>query len=103
MTPDFILGQLRLAAVAFLAYAGGRGWLTPADAGLLTALGASLGPILVPWIWSIYSNLNIVHVTTSSAAAQVAAVEKTDPKAAAAGATAATMESVMPSMAMKGT
>lgn len=99
MTPDFILGQLRLAAVAFLAYAGGKGWLTPADAGLLTALGTALGPILVPWAWSIYSNMNVVHVATGSAAAQVAEVEKTDPKSAAAGATAATLESTMPLMA----
>ena len=89
MTPDFILGQLRLAAVALLAYAGGRGWLTPADAGLLTALGTSLGPILVPWVWSIASNINVVHVTTGSAAAQVATVEKDNPGAAATGAAVA--------------
>ena len=89
MTPDFILGQLRLAAVAMLAYAGGRGWLTPADAGLLTALGTSLGPLLVPWIWSIASNVGVVHVAVGSAAAQVAEVEKTAPSAAAQGAATA--------------
>lgn len=89
MTPDFIFGQLRLAAVAFLAYAGGRGWLTPADAGLLTALGTSLGPLMVPWIWSIAVNIGIVHVASGSAAAKVAEVEKTAPIAAATGAAVA--------------
>lgn len=89
MTPDFIYGQLRLAAVAFLAYAGGRGWLTPADAGLLTALGTSLGPLLLPWIWSIAVNIGVVHVAVGSAAAKVAEVEKTAPAAAAQGAATA--------------
>lgn len=86
MTQDFLLGQLRLAAVAILAYAGGRGWLTPADAGLLTALGTSLGPLLAPWIWSIYENISVIHVAVGSAAAQVATVEKTAPAVAQAAA-----------------
>lgn len=89
MTPDFIMGQLRLAAVAVLAYCGGKGWLTPADAGLLTALGTSLAPILVPWIWSIAVNVGVIHVASDSSAAKVAAVEKTAPAAAAAGAATA--------------
>ena len=89
MTPDFIYGQLRLAAVAILAYCGGKGWLTPADSTLLVALGTSLGPILLPWAWSIYTNLSVVHVASGSAAAQVATVEKTAPAAAAVGAAAA--------------
>jgi hypothetical protein len=89
MTPDFILGQLRLAAVAILAYCGGKGWLTPSDSTLLVALGTSLGPILVPWALSIYTNVGIVHVASSSAAAEVAQVEKTSPSAAATGAATA--------------
>jgi hypothetical protein len=89
MTADFILGQLRLAAVAVLAYCGGKGWLTPADSTLLVALGSSLGPVLIPWAMSIYANLSVVHVTTGSAAAQVAEVEKTAPAAAAIGAASA--------------
>jgi hypothetical protein len=94
MTPDFILGQLRLAAVAILAYAGGRGWLTPADAGLLTALGTSLGPILIPWVWSVAVNVGVVHVSASSAAAAVATVEKRDPVAANIGASTAQQAAV---------
>lgn len=86
MTPDFILSQLRVAAVAILAYCGGRGWLTPADSTLLIALGTSLAPLFIPWALSIYSNIGVVHVTTGSAAAQVAEVEKTAPAAAAQGA-----------------
>ena len=89
MTPDFIMGQLRLAAVAILAYCGGKGWLTPADAGLLTALGTSLAPLVVPWAWSIVANIGVVHVAATSSAAKVAEVEKTAPAAAAAGAATA--------------
>ncbi len=87
ITLDFLMGQLRLAMVAVLAYGGGKGWFTPADASLLTALGASLGPIVVPWAWSIVSNLGTVRVNTGSAAAVVAKVEVVDPVAAKAGAT----------------
>ena len=87
ITLDFLMGQLRLAAVAALAYGGGRGWFTPADASLLTALGASLGPIIVPWAWSIFSNLGTVRVNNGSAAAVVAKVEAVDQKAANTGAT----------------
>lgn len=87
ITPDFMLAQLRLAAVAFLAYAGGRGWLTPADAGLLTALGTSLGPIIIPWAFSIYANIGTRKISTNSAAAVVAQVEAVDKQSAAAGAT----------------
>ena len=89
MTPDFIMGQLRLAAVAILAYCGGKGWLTPADAGLLTALGTSLAPLVVPWVWSIVANVGVVHVNAGSSAAKVAEVEKTAPAAAAEGAATA--------------
>lgn len=86
ITPDFIYAQLRVAAVAVIAYAGGKGWLTPADAGLLTALGTSLAPIIIPWAFSIYSNLGVVHVASNSAAASVANVEKVNPVAAAVAA-----------------
>lgn len=89
MTPDFILSQLRLAAVAILAYAGGRGWLTPADSTLLVALGTSLGPLFIPWAMSVFANVGVVHVTSGSAAAQVAEVEKTAPAAAAVAAATA--------------
>lgn len=58
MTMDFFLGQLRLALVAALAYAGGRGWLTPTDSGFAVALITSLGPIVGPWLWSVYVNIN---------------------------------------------
>jgi hypothetical protein len=58
MNQTFFLGQLRLALVAIIAYAGGKGWLTPTDAGLATAMLTSLGPLLGPWAWSIYANIN---------------------------------------------
>jgi hypothetical protein len=90
LTYDFVMSQLRTAAVAVVAYAGGRGWLTPTDAGLLTALGASLGPILLPWAWSVYANLGMIHVHSGSSAATVAKIEAVEPIAAAAGAALAT-------------
>jgi hypothetical protein len=68
VTQSFFLGQLRLALVAILAYCGGKGWLTPTDAGLATALITSLGPLVGPWIWSIYSNLNKKLVPQDSVA-----------------------------------
>ena len=87
ITLEFFMGQLRLALVAVLAYGGGKGWFTPEDASLITAIAASLGPIIIPWAWSIASNLNTVRVNTGSAAAVVAKVEAVDPNSAKAGAT----------------
>lgn len=87
ITLDFFMSQLRLALVAVLAYGGGKGWFTPADASLITALAASLGPIIVPWAWSIFSNLGTIRVSSTSAAAVVAKVESVDKQSAAAGAT----------------
>jgi hypothetical protein len=78
-TYDFVMGQLRIAFVAALAYAGGKGWLTPTDAGAITAIATGLAPLLIPWAVSVYSNLGVVHVASGSAAAKVAAVEVTQP------------------------
>lgn len=87
ITLDFLMSQLRLVLVAVLAYGGGKGWFTPADASLITALAASLGPIIVPWAWSIFSNLGTVRVNNGSAAAVVAQVEAVDQQSAKVGAT----------------
>jgi hypothetical protein len=56
MTPDFVLGQLRLALVGFLSFAGGKGWITPADSTAITQIAVALGPILLPVAWSWYAN-----------------------------------------------
>jgi hypothetical protein len=85
-TLDFVTGQLRLAMVAVLAYGGGRGWFTPADATFITALAGALGPLLIPWAWSIAVNNGKISVVTGSAAAAVAEVEKIDPVSASKGA-----------------
>lgn len=86
MTLDFVTGQLRLAMVAILAYGGGRGWFTPADATFITALAGALGPLLIPWVWSIAVNAGKISVQSGSAAAAVAAVEKIDVVSASKGA-----------------
>lgn len=68
ITPDFMAGQLRVACVAILAYGGGRGWFTPADTTLALALMSSLGPLTIPWVWSIVSNLGTVRVQAAPTA-----------------------------------
>lgn len=83
ITYDFVMGQLRVALVAALAYASGKGWLTPTDAGALTAVATGLGPLMVPWAWSVFVNLGVVHVQSGSAAATIAKVETAAPAAAA--------------------
>lgn len=75
MTPDFLMSQLRLFAVALIAYLGGRGIFTPADSTFALAALTSLGPIIVPYAMSIYANINKVKVPANSQAAAVAATE----------------------------
>lgn len=87
ITLDFVMSQLRLALVAVLAYGGGAHWFTPELAGLYLTLFTSLGPVVIPWIWSIASNLGTIRISNKSAAAVVAEVETVDKKSAAAGAT----------------
>lgn len=86
ITLDFFMSQLRLAVVAFLAYGGGAHWFTPEAAGLYLTLFTTLGPITIPWIWSIAANFGKVFVDRNSAAAVVAKVEAIDPKSAELGA-----------------
>lgn len=70
MNGDFVLGQLRLALTAFIAYAGGKGWFTPADSTLALAMLTSLGPLIAPWLLSIYSNYGTKKVPQSATAIQ---------------------------------
>jgi hypothetical protein len=90
ITADFAYSQIRLALVAVLAYGGGKGWFTPADSSVIVAVASSIGPLVFPYVWSIVSNLGTIKISTKSAAAVVANVEKTDPVSASAGAVAAT-------------
>lgn len=87
ITLDFFMSQLRLSFVAVLAYGGGAHWFTPEAAGLYLTLFTSLGPIVIPWAWSIVSNFGTIRVSNTSAAAVVAKVEAVDPKSAVLGAT----------------
>lgn len=68
MTQDFFLGQLRLIAVAILAYVSGAGYLTPAGSGLATAILTPIGLLIGPWIWSLYVNVNKKLVPANSVA-----------------------------------
>lgn len=86
ITLDFFMGQTRLALVAVLAYGGGAHWFTPEAAGLYLTLFTTIGPIAIPWAWSIVANLGTIIVDRNSAAGVVAKVEEVDPKSAIAGA-----------------
>lgn len=68
MSLSFVMGQLRLALVALLAFAGGKGWLTPQDSTFALALASALGPLFVPWAWSIMSSLGKKMVPNESVA-----------------------------------
>lgn len=89
ITPDFLYSQLRLALVATLAYGGGAHWFTPEAAGLYLTLFTTLGPIALSWIWPTVANIGTIRIASTSAAATVAAVEKSDPVSASVGAAAA--------------
>lgn len=68
MTYDFFMGQLRLIAVALIAFATGKGWLSSADATFISALLPPIGAICGIWIWSIYRNVNSKLVPKDSVA-----------------------------------
>jgi len=75
MNADFFLSQLRVFAVALIAYLSGKGYFTPADAGLATAALTAFGPILAPWLASMYATYGTVKVGAHSVAAEVAKTE----------------------------
>lgn len=76
MNADFFLSQLRVFTVALIAYLSGRGVFTPADAGLAMAGLTAFGPILAPWLASIYATYGTIKVGSGTVAAQVAVTEK---------------------------
>jgi hypothetical protein len=79
ITMDFVYSQLRVAFVAVVAYGSGAHWFTPEQAGLYMTLFTSLGPIAIPWAWSIVANFGKVFVDRNSAAAVVSRVEVEHP------------------------
>lgn len=74
MSQDFLLGQLRLIVVGIIMYCSGRGLLSPADSGFIISMLAPIGLIAGPWIWSIYSNLNMKLVPHDSVAIEPHAI-----------------------------
>jgi hypothetical protein len=79
ITADFLYSQLRVAFVSVVAYGSGAHWFTPEQAGLYMTLFTSLGPIAIPWAWSIVANFGKVFIDRNSAAAVVAKVEVEHP------------------------
>jgi len=76
ITPDFVYAQLRIAAVAIVAYCGGAGYFSPAGVTLASALIISVLPLVVPWAFSVYANFGMVKVPVNSQAAAVDRVTK---------------------------
>lgn len=72
MTQDFFLGQLRLIAVAVIAFCAGKGWLSTDTTTLMGTLLAPVGLLFGPWAWSIYSNFNRKLVPHDAPASNVA-------------------------------
>lgn len=70
MNGTFLLSQLRAALLAIVAYAAGKGWLTPTDATFATAMVTTLGPILAPFLLSAYSNFGVKKVPQNSIAVE---------------------------------
>jgi hypothetical protein len=68
MNQTLFLSQLRVIALVAIAYCAGKGWLSSADGSFLTTLLPPIGMIAGPWIWSIYSNLNMKLVPHDSVA-----------------------------------
>lgn len=62
LTPDFVGAQLRLFAMALIAYLSGKGVFTPVDAGFAAAVVTSLGPIAVPYVVSTVANWGVIKV-----------------------------------------
>lgn len=78
MTMDLFWSQLRIALMALIAFAAGKGWFTTKDASLATELLTTLGPIAAPYLWSLYSNMNVKKVPTTSIAVDVGVVPTLD-------------------------
>jgi hypothetical protein len=68
MTQTLFLSQVRFILATLIGYAAGKGWLTPADAGLASQILAPLGAIFGPWIWTLYANINSKLVPKNSIA-----------------------------------
>ena len=68
MTQTMFLANCRAILVAVIAYCAGRGWLTPADSGFLTALLVPIGAMIGPFAWVIYANINSKLVPHDSVA-----------------------------------
>ncbi|MEB2649692.1 hypothetical protein SOP86_29025, partial [Pseudomonas canadensis] len=75
MNYDFFMGQLRVLAIAGIAYAGGKGWLSSGDSATLTNILPVIGALAGPWLWSIYRNLNMKLVPKDSVAIAKGAID----------------------------
>ena len=60
MNTDVALSLLRNLFTIAVAYAAGKGWLTPTDATSLTSFATTVGPVLIPAVVSLYSHWGMV-------------------------------------------
>lgn len=62
MNTEVILSLLRNLLAGGVGIVVGKGWLTPADAGLITSFATTVGPVLVPAVMSLYSHWGMKKV-----------------------------------------
>lgn len=75
MTSDALMRLLRSLLSFAIGWASAKGYLTPADAGLVMTLASQVGPIIVPIIMTTYSNWGTKSVPNASIAVQATAID----------------------------
>jgi hypothetical protein len=68
ITYEFVIGQLKILAATGVAFCVGKGWLTPTDATMLTTVLTAGGAMVLPFLWSAYTNAGMKKVPANSVA-----------------------------------
>lgn len=75
ITYGLVTGQLKLILTAAIAYALGKGYLTAADATIITTIATGAGALAIPFVWSWYTNMGTKKVPANSVAIMPNATE----------------------------
>lgn len=83
MNQTVFLSELRKICLVVIAYCAGKGWLSAADSSLIGGLIPAVGLLAGPWLWGLYSMVNMKLVPHDSIAISgdtALAVDKIDAK-----------------------
>ena len=75
MTADALMKLLRAVVSFAIGWASAKGYLTPADAGLMMTLATQIGPIIVPMLMTTYSNWQMKSVPKDAIAVAPTAID----------------------------